>query len=135
MRAVTSLPTVAKMAARRVLRLAERQARAARPWPRPPQRIGEWRESFGLSPSFSGPGPLRDLPDWSFSDGRPSPPWRGQLRRLQENQELVRRALTLSRSLEATKCREIPVQTSTDRTETETPKRDLKISTQEFWPG
>ncbi|XP_066064062.1 uncharacterized protein [Chamaea fasciata] len=89
MRAVTSLPTVAKMAARRVLRLAERQARAARPWPRPPQRIGEWRESFGLSPSFSGPGPLRDLPDWSFSDGRPSPPWRGQLRRLQENQELV----------------------------------------------
>ncbi|XP_066064307.1 large ribosomal subunit protein mL52-like isoform X5 [Chamaea fasciata] len=65
------------MAARRVLRLAERQARAARPWPRPPQRIGELRESFGLSPSSSGPGPLRDLPDWSFSDGRPSPPGGG----------------------------------------------------------
>ncbi|XP_066064303.1 uncharacterized protein [Chamaea fasciata] len=61
------------MAARRVLRLAERQARAARPWPRPPQRIGELRESFGLSPSSSGPGPLRDLPDWSFS-GEPTTP-------------------------------------------------------------
>ncbi|XP_066064233.1 uncharacterized protein [Chamaea fasciata] len=92
MRAVTSLPGVAKMAARRVLRLAERQARAARPWPRPPQRIGEWRERRA-----------------------PLPPRRGQLRRLQENQELVRRALTVSRSLEAAKCREIPVQTSTDR--------------------
>ncbi|XP_066064026.1 uncharacterized protein [Chamaea fasciata] len=61
------------MAARRVLRLAERQARAARPWPRPPQRIGEWRESFGLSPSSSGPGALRDLPDWRFS-GEPTTP-------------------------------------------------------------
>ncbi|XP_066064305.1 uncharacterized protein [Chamaea fasciata] len=54
------------MAARRVLRLAERQARAARPWPRPPQRIGELRERRA-----------------------PFPPRRGQLRRLQENQELV----------------------------------------------
>ncbi|XP_066064025.1 uncharacterized protein [Chamaea fasciata] len=54
------------MAARRVLRLAERQARAARPWPRPPQRIGEWRERRA-----------------------PLPPRRGQLRRLRENQELV----------------------------------------------
>uniref|UniRef100_A0A8C0V9Y9 Large ribosomal subunit protein mL52 n=1 Tax=Cyanistes caeruleus TaxID=156563 RepID=A0A8C0V9Y9_CYACU len=37
----------------------------------------------------SGPGPLRDLPDWSFADGRPSPPWRGQLRRLREQRELA----------------------------------------------
>ncbi|XP_066064029.1 uncharacterized protein [Chamaea fasciata] len=80
------------MAARRVLRLAERQARAARPWPRPPQRIGEWRERRA-----------------------PLPPRRGQLRRLRENQELVRRALALSRSLEAAERREIPVQTSMNR--------------------
>uniref|UniRef100_UPI001293EE99 large ribosomal subunit protein mL52 n=1 Tax=Lonchura striata TaxID=40157 RepID=UPI001293EE99 len=76
------------MAARRVLRLAERQARWLRPLPRPPQRIGQWREAQGLSPSTSGPGPLRDLPDWSFSDGRPSPPWRGQIRRLGDSREL-----------------------------------------------
>ncbi|XP_062368361.1 large ribosomal subunit protein mL52 [Cinclus cinclus] len=104
------------MAARKVLRLAERQARCVRPLPRPPQRIGQWREAQGISPSSSGPGPLRDLPDWSFSDGRPSPPWRGQLRRQRQNQELVYRALALSRSLEAAKLRgdpkKIPVKTS-----------------------
>ncbi|XP_056368677.1 39S ribosomal protein L52, mitochondrial isoform X2 [Oenanthe melanoleuca] len=113
---LTSLPYLAKMAARRVLRLAERQTRCIRPLPRPPQRISQWREAQGLSPSPSGPGPLRDLPDWSFADGRPSPPWRGQLRRHRENQELVCRALALSRSLEAAKLRgnreRIPVQTS-----------------------
>ncbi|XP_066064063.1 uncharacterized protein [Chamaea fasciata] len=57
MRAVTSLPTVAKMAARRVLRLAERQARAARPWPRPPQRIGEWRERRAPLPPLARAAP------------------------------------------------------------------------------
>nr|XP_041568833.1 39S ribosomal protein L52, mitochondrial isoform X3 [Taeniopygia guttata] len=93
------------MAARRVLRLAERQARSLRPLPRPPQRIGQWREAQGLSPSPSGPGPLRDLPDWSFSDGRPSPPWRGQERRISESRELMCRAVALSRSLEAAKRR------------------------------
>ncbi|XP_058709192.1 large ribosomal subunit protein mL52 isoform X1 [Poecile atricapillus] len=64
---LTSLPSASKMASRRILRLAERQARSLRPLPRPPPRIGQWRESFGLSPSPSGPGPLRDLPDWSFA--------------------------------------------------------------------
>ncbi|XP_032940284.1 39S ribosomal protein L52, mitochondrial [Catharus ustulatus] len=107
------------MAARKILRLAERQARSARPLPRPPQRISQWREAQGLSPSSSGPGPLRDLPDWSFADGRPSPPWRGQQRRRSQNEELVRRALALSRSLDAAKLRgspeRIPVQTSTER--------------------
>ncbi|XP_064262627.1 large ribosomal subunit protein mL52 isoform X2 [Passer domesticus] len=77
------------MSARKALRLAERQARALRPLPRPPQRIGQWREAQGLSPSAAGPGPLRDRPDWSFADGRPSPPWRGQLRRERESRELV----------------------------------------------
>ncbi|XP_077029183.1 large ribosomal subunit protein mL52 isoform X1 [Agelaius phoeniceus] len=64
-------------------------------------------------------GPLRDLPDWSFADGRPSPPWRGQLRRSRESRELACRALALSRSLEAAKRGRdpgrIPVQTSTDQ--------------------
>ncbi|XP_064262626.1 large ribosomal subunit protein mL52 isoform X1 [Passer domesticus] len=107
------------MSARKALRLAERQARALRPLPRPPQRIGQWREAQGLSPSAAGPGPLRDRPDWSFADGRPSPPWRGQLRRERESRELVYRALALSRSLDAAKRggdpERLPVQTSTDQ--------------------
>ncbi|XP_064557562.1 large ribosomal subunit protein mL52 [Zonotrichia leucophrys gambelii] len=96
------------MAARRALWLAELQARSLRPLPRPPQRIGQWREAQGLNPS-----PLRDLPDWSFTDGRPSPLWRGQLRRIRESRELARRAVALSRSLDAAKLK--PVQTSTNQ--------------------
>ncbi|GAB0202261.1 39S ribosomal protein L52, mitochondrial [Grus japonensis] len=89
------------MAARKILRLAELQSRSLRPLPRPLQRIGQWRVAQGWAPSTSGYGPLRDLPDWSFLDGRPAPLWRGQLRRLQENQELARRAVKLSRGLDA----------------------------------
>ncbi|XP_009080800.1 PREDICTED: 39S ribosomal protein L52, mitochondrial, partial [Acanthisitta chloris] len=83
----------------------ERQARAARPTPTPALRIGRWRESKGLSPDSSGPGPLRDLPDWSFVDGRPSPLWRGQLRRLKENEEMARRVLKLSKALDVAKAK------------------------------
>ncbi|XP_010725119.1 39S ribosomal protein L52, mitochondrial [Meleagris gallopavo] len=77
------------MAARRVLRIAERRALNARPVPAAPQRIGQWRVSQGLAPGSSGYGPLRDRPDWSFVDGRPAPLWTGQLRRRQENEELA----------------------------------------------
>ncbi|XP_066843474.1 large ribosomal subunit protein mL52-like [Anser cygnoides] len=93
------LPAAA-MAARRALRLAELQARAMRPAPAPPVRIGQWRVTRGLAPSASGYGPLRDLPDWSFADGRPAPLWRGQQRRRREDEALARRALALSQSLD-----------------------------------
>ncbi|XP_075346850.1 large ribosomal subunit protein mL52 [Mycteria americana] len=89
------------MAARRIMRIAERQARALRPLPAPAQRIGQWRVAQGFAPSTAGYGPLRDLPDWAFADGRPAPLWKGQLRRLQENEALARRAVTLSRVLDA----------------------------------
>uniref|UniRef100_A0A493T541 Large ribosomal subunit protein mL52 n=1 Tax=Anas platyrhynchos platyrhynchos TaxID=8840 RepID=A0A493T541_ANAPP len=59
---------------------AELQARALQPSPAP---------SRGLAPSQSGPGPLRDLPDWSFADGRPAPLWRGQQRRRREDEALA----------------------------------------------
>ncbi|XP_074991421.1 large ribosomal subunit protein mL52 isoform X2 [Calonectris borealis] len=94
---VASLPA-AGMAARRIMRLAERHARSLRPLPRPAQRIGQWQ---GLAPSTAGYGPLRDPPDWAFADGRPAPLWKGQQRRLRESEELARRAVTLSRALEA----------------------------------
>ncbi|XP_074874563.1 large ribosomal subunit protein mL52 [Buteo buteo] len=89
------------MAARKIMRMAERQARSLRPLPRPAQRIGQWRVAQGFAPSTAGYGPLRDLPDWSFVDGRPAPLWKGQLRRLEENEALARRAVKLSRILAA----------------------------------
>ncbi|XP_064331601.1 large ribosomal subunit protein mL52 isoform X1 [Phalacrocorax carbo] len=62
----------------------------------------------GFAPSTAGFGPLRDLPDWSFVDGRPAPLWKGQLRRLQENEALARRAVKLSQVLEAAASRGEP---------------------------
>uniref|UniRef100_A0A3B4FIZ0 Large ribosomal subunit protein mL52 n=1 Tax=Pundamilia nyererei TaxID=303518 RepID=A0A3B4FIZ0_9CICH len=41
-------------------------------------------------------GPLTDLPDWSFADGRPAPPMKGQLRRRQEREALSRRIVMLN---------------------------------------
>uniref|UniRef100_A0A8C3T344 Large ribosomal subunit protein mL52 n=1 Tax=Chelydra serpentina TaxID=8475 RepID=A0A8C3T344_CHESE len=33
--------------------------------------VGQWRVQQGLAPSLAGYGPLQDLPDWAFVDGRP----------------------------------------------------------------
>nr|XP_032625197.1 39S ribosomal protein L52, mitochondrial [Chelonoidis abingdonii] len=54
----------------------------------------------GLAPSSAGYGPLRDLPDWSFVDGRPAPPWKGQTRRRQEDEAFARRVAMLHREME-----------------------------------
>ncbi|KAL4593393.1 39S ribosomal protein L52, mitochondrial isoform X1 [Arapaima gigas] len=45
-------------------------------------------------------GPLTDLPDWSFADGRPAPPLKGQRRRQREREEFVRRVVEISTEME-----------------------------------
>ncbi|XP_034413164.1 39S ribosomal protein L52, mitochondrial [Cyclopterus lumpus] len=60
-------------------------------------RAGEkWRKEHGLARSGSEYGPLTDLPDWSFADGTPAPPMKGQLRRKQEREVLARRIVMLN---------------------------------------
>uniref|UniRef100_A0A8C8RR44 Large ribosomal subunit protein mL52 n=1 Tax=Pelusios castaneus TaxID=367368 RepID=A0A8C8RR44_9SAUR len=54
----------------------------------------------GLAPSSAGYGPLRDLPDWSFVDGRPAPPWKGQTRRRQEDKAFAQRVALLAQEME-----------------------------------
>ncbi|XP_019851415.1 PREDICTED: 39S ribosomal protein L52, mitochondrial-like [Amphimedon queenslandica] len=34
---------------------------------------GNWREKMGMSRTGTSYGPLTDIPDWSYVDGRPSP--------------------------------------------------------------
>ncbi|XP_004079883.1 39S ribosomal protein L52, mitochondrial [Oryzias latipes] len=64
-------------------------------------RAGEkWRKEHGLSRSGTEYGPLTDLPDWSFADGRPAPPMKGQLRRKQEREVLARRIVMLSTEMD-----------------------------------
>ncbi|XP_026154706.1 large ribosomal subunit protein mL52 [Mastacembelus armatus] len=56
----------------------------------------KWRKEHGLAPGGTEYGPLTDLPDWSFADGRPAPPLKGQLRRRQEREVLARRIVMLN---------------------------------------
>ncbi|XP_034532552.1 39S ribosomal protein L52, mitochondrial [Notolabrus celidotus] len=56
----------------------------------------KWRKEHGLSRTGSEYGPLTDLPDWSYADGRPAPPMKGQMRRKQEREVIARRIVMLS---------------------------------------
>lgn len=56
----------------------------------------KWRKENGLSRTGSEFGPLTDLPDWSFADGRPAPPLKGHLKRRQERENVARRIVMLS---------------------------------------
>ncbi|XP_078391432.1 large ribosomal subunit protein mL52 [Cetorhinus maximus] len=56
----------------------------------------KWRLGHGLAKSGTEYGPLTDLPDWSFADGRPAPPLKGQIRRRQECEDMARRIMMLT---------------------------------------
>ncbi|XP_028851664.1 large ribosomal subunit protein mL52 isoform X1 [Denticeps clupeoides] len=59
-----------------------------------------WRLQHGLPCRGSEYGPLTDLPDWSYADGRPSPPMKGQIRRRKEREEFARRVVSLSSEID-----------------------------------
>ncbi|XP_010746534.3 large ribosomal subunit protein mL52 [Larimichthys crocea] len=77
---------------RSVLRLSSRQVSTTCGL----QAGNKWRKEHGLARSGTEYGPLTDLPDWSFADGRLAPPLKGQLRRKQEREVLARRIVMLS---------------------------------------
>uniref|UniRef100_A0A452UDW9 Large ribosomal subunit protein mL52 n=1 Tax=Ursus maritimus TaxID=29073 RepID=A0A452UDW9_URSMA len=55
----------------------------------------------GLAANPSGYGPLTELPDWSYADGRPAPPMKGQLRRKAQREKFARRVVLLSQEMDA----------------------------------
>ncbi|KAM8961516.1 large ribosomal subunit protein mL52 [Pelodytes ibericus] len=66
-----------------------------------PQCAGQvWRIRHGFARSDSEYGPLTDLPDWSFADGRPAPPWKGHTKRNEEREAFTRRVILLSTEME-----------------------------------
>uniref|UniRef100_A0A8D3BUW9 Large ribosomal subunit protein mL52 n=1 Tax=Scophthalmus maximus TaxID=52904 RepID=A0A8D3BUW9_SCOMX len=60
----------------------------------------KWRKEHGLPRSGTEYGPLTDLPDWSFADGRAAPPMKGQLRRKQEREVIARRIVMLNAEMD-----------------------------------
>ncbi|XP_006932783.1 39S ribosomal protein L52, mitochondrial isoform X2 [Felis catus] len=61
----------------------------------------QWRLQQGLAANPSGYGPLTELPDWSYADGRPAPPMKGQLRRTAQREKFARRVVLLSQEMDA----------------------------------
>ncbi|XP_077170187.1 large ribosomal subunit protein mL52 [Paroedura picta] len=61
---------------------------------------GDWRLKHALPRNGSDYGPITDLPDWSFADGRPAPPMKGYVRRQERNIELARRIAMLSSEMD-----------------------------------
>ncbi|XP_060475182.1 large ribosomal subunit protein mL52 isoform X7 [Panthera onca] len=49
----------------------------------------QWRLQQGLAANPSGYGPLTELPDWSYADGRPAPPMKGQLQRKAQREKFA----------------------------------------------
>jgi len=60
----------------------------------------DWRIKHGLAPTAYEYGPLTDLPDWSYADGRPAPPTQGMLRRREERTAMARRIVFLNKELD-----------------------------------
>ncbi|XP_048373556.1 39S ribosomal protein L52, mitochondrial [Sphaerodactylus townsendi] len=59
-----------------------------------------WRLKHALPENGSDYGPMTDLPDWSFADGRPAPPMKGYLRRQEKNREFARRIAMISSEID-----------------------------------
>ncbi|KAG7462159.1 hypothetical protein MATL_G00199450 [Megalops atlanticus] len=64
------------------------------------QAGSKWRAENNLARSGTEYGPLTDLPDWSFADGRPAPLMKGQERRNKEREEFARRVVALSKEVD-----------------------------------
>nr|XP_028557852.1 39S ribosomal protein L52, mitochondrial isoform X1 [Podarcis muralis] len=64
------------------------------------QSGGAWRVKHGFPINPSHYGPLTDLPDWSFADGRPAPPMKNHLRRKERNENLARRVAMISAEMD-----------------------------------
>ncbi|XP_001360743.4 39S ribosomal protein L52, mitochondrial [Drosophila pseudoobscura] len=65
----------------------------------------KWREAKGLPENPNAFGPLTNLPDYTFLDGRPTPLGSNQKKRLERQQEIATKIVELSGELEFAKQR------------------------------
>ncbi|KAH8277839.1 hypothetical protein KR018_008504 [Drosophila ironensis] len=65
----------------------------------------KWRAGKGLPENPNSFGPLTNLPDYSFLDGRPTPLGANQKRRILKQQEIASKIVELSGELEFAKQR------------------------------
>ncbi|XP_069113786.1 large ribosomal subunit protein mL52-like [Argopecten irradians] len=63
----------------------------------------EWRVKQGKAMDGISYGPLTDLPDYTYLDGRPTPLSKGQLRRREMNKEMAKNVMKMMNELDFTK--------------------------------
>ncbi|XP_018805078.1 PREDICTED: 39S ribosomal protein L52, mitochondrial [Bactrocera latifrons] len=85
-----------------------------------------WREQKGLPGNPNAFGPLTNLPDYSFLDGRPTPLGSNQKRRLKKQQEIADKIVTLSGELDFAKKRYARIQAEEAETKENIIKNKLK---------
>ncbi|XP_021371298.1 39S ribosomal protein L52, mitochondrial-like [Mizuhopecten yessoensis] len=76
---------------------------------------GNWRIKQGKAMDGSTYGPLTDLPDYTYLDGRPTPLSRGQLRRREENKEMAKHVMKMMTELDLVKKPDQKEQNTADR--------------------
>lgn len=86
----------------------------------------KWRERRGLPENPNAFGPLTNLPDYSFLDGRPTPLGSNQKRRLKKQQEIAGKIVTLSGELDFAKKRYARMQAEEAATRENVIKSKLK---------
>jgi len=59
-----------------------------------------WRAAKGLPKNPNAYGPLTDGPDYSFIDGRPTPPGTGKIKRAVKHLELSEQIMTLAKEVD-----------------------------------
>ncbi|XP_013394903.1 39S ribosomal protein L52, mitochondrial [Lingula anatina] len=64
---------------------------------------GKWREKQGLDGDYNTDGPLKNLPDWSFADGRPAPLSGTQVRKRMKERKLAERVVELYKEVQFAK--------------------------------
>ncbi|KAG8192491.1 hypothetical protein JTE90_018015 [Oedothorax gibbosus] len=64
------------------------------------RNIGAWRKSQGIPTKGKEYGPLTDLPDWSYADGRPAPLSEGQKKRIKLQKQYCDDIIRLSNEVD-----------------------------------
>ncbi|XP_054719794.1 39S ribosomal protein L52, mitochondrial-like [Uloborus diversus] len=63
-------------------------------------RIGGWRLRQGLPAKGVEYGPMTDLPDWSYADGRPAPLSHGQRKRIKLQKQYCEQIIQLTKEVD-----------------------------------
>ncbi|KFM80988.1 39S ribosomal protein L52, mitochondrial, partial [Stegodyphus mimosarum] len=75
------------------------------------EKVGGWRLRHGIPAKGVEYGPLTDLPDWSYADGRPAPLQEAKKRKIKLHKEYCEKIIKLTKEVD--ECLELNQQKAT----------------------